>query len=609
LTVWLFAASAASAEIETTAETERLLAAAAHAEIAGDEAGRNSLLQRAVQSGSPSRLARWQLGQLEIQGKWLAADQIAEKAAADPRQLEYAALRDSYGDTPEGQLALARWCEKKGLADEARFHWTSVLSIQPNHEEALRELDAQWYDGQLLTREQIALAKVAERELEKSQRGWKSRLVAWNRGLEGDLSLRMAALAEVSAIDSPAAIPVVEQATLDQTTSAELADLRRRHLGRAFLDALDRMSGPRAAESLVRHAVLSPFETIRTSAVDRLKQRQMYEYVPYLLDNLSAPVFSWFGVITQPDGSVHYRHRLYREGPFADWSFEANRSALRQPTALEARTRLDGEAGITADQWMQMDRALWRGIARNVRRFNNQFGRQAFDTERQVAEFNGSVGEMNERIFPVLSQTTGQDFGDSPRAWWDWWQDYNGYEYSDDRPIYNFAYQDQQQYSVPTVPLGGVGGGAECFVRGTPVWTKTGPRPIETLRMGDLVLSQNVDTGELAFKAIVGTTIRPPSPMVQLTIGKEQITATVGHPFWVAGTGWRMAKELVDGAVLHGVKSPARIAAAAPAEQAESYNLVVAEFATYFVGEQGILVHDNTPRSPTAAIVPGVTAP
>ena len=41
---------------------------------------------------------------------------------------------------------------------------------------------------------------------------------------------------------------------------------------------------------------------------------------------------------------------------------------------------------------------------------------------------------------------------------------------------------------------------------------------------------------------------------------------------------------------------------------AETYNLVVADFNTYFVGESGILVHDNTPRKPTRAVVPGMLA-
>ena len=37
-----------------------------------------------------------------------------------------------------------------------------------------------------------------------------------------------------------------------------------------------------------------------------------------------------------------------------------------------------------------------------------------------------------------------------------------------------------------------------------------------------------------------------------------------------------------------------------------TYNLIVADFHTYFVGEGKILSHDNTIREPTVALVPGL---
>ena len=42
------------------------------------------------------------------------------------------------------------------------------------------------------------------------------------------------------------------------------------------------------------------------------------------------------------------------------------------------------------------------------------------------------------------------------------------------------------------------------------------------------------------------------------------------------------------------------------APEAETYNLVVADFNTYFIGSSGILAHDNTPRRPTQAVLPGI---
>ena len=43
-----------------------------------------------------------------------------------------------------------------------------------------------------------------------------------------------------------------------------------------------------------------------------------------------------------------------------------------------------------------------------------------------------------------------------------------------------------------------------------------------------------------------------------------------------------------------------------PGENKETYNLIVADFHTYFVGEAKILNHDNTDRAPTNSVVPGL---
>jgi hypothetical protein len=140
------------------------------------------------------------------------------------------------------------------------------------------------------------------------------------------------------------------------------------------------------------------------------------------------------------------------------------------------------------------------------------------------------------------------------------------------------------------------------------VWTKTGQQAIESLQMGDLVLAQNIETGEIAYKPVIARTVRPPSPILKLSLEGEDIFTTRGHPFWVAGVGWRMAKEIGDAAVLHAVTGSTRVGAVQEAGEAEAYNLVVADFNTYFVGETGVLVHDNTPRRPTHVTLPGLAA-
>jgi hypothetical protein len=69
-----------------------------------------------------------------------------------------------------------------------------------------------------------------------------------------------------------------------------------------------------------------------------------------------------------------------------------------------------------------------------------------------------------------------------------------------------------------------------------------------------------------------------------------------------------MAKELEKGAMLHGLNGGSRVRSAESDGEAEAFNLVVAECNTYFVCEHGLLVHDNTPRAPVRASLPGIVA-
>ena len=77
-----------------------------------------------------------------------------------------------------------------------------------------------------------------------------------------------------------------------------------------------------------------------------------------------------------------------------------------------------------------------------------------------------------------------------------------------------------------------------------------------------------------------------------------------GGAGWLAS--WRMAKRLETGQLLHGLGGSWPLEDVEELHQDQAYNLVVGDFATYFVGERGILVHDNTFRQPTTAILPGL---
>ena len=110
---------------------------------------------------------------------------------------------------------------------------------------------------------------------------------------------------------------------------------------------------------------------------------------------------------------------------------------------------------------------------------------------------------------------------------------------------------------------------------GTLVWTVTGTLPIEEIRPGDWVLAQDVDTGELAYKPVEHITKGPPLELMEIRAGGETIRSTLGHLFWVSGTGWRMAKELKAGDHLRTTKGTLLVESAEQAGEAGCHNLIV----------------------------------
>jgi hypothetical protein len=97
---------------------------------------------------------------------------------------------------------------------------------------------------------------------------------------------------------------------------------------------------------------------------------------------------------------------------------------------------------------------------------------------------------------------------------------------------------------------------------------------------------------------------------VRIEIGlNEYLETSGGHLFWVAGEGWTKSRELPSGSHLHTSRGIVTVSHVATGQTAETYNLVVADFHTYFAGESMILSHDNTVRQPTKATVPGLVQP
>ena len=140
---------------------------------------------------------------------------------------------------------------------------------------------------------------------------------------------------------------------------------------------------------------------------------------------------------------------------------------------------------------------------------------------------------------------------------------------------------------------------ASCFAAGTMIETADGDRPIEEIQIGDLVLSANPETGEIAYKPVVNTYVHVTDTVLYLTIDEEIIETTEDHPFWVEGQGWTSAKLLQPGDVVWLKDGSTQcvddieIVELPEGEYVAVYNFEVADFHTYFVSDYDVLVHNK----------------
>ena len=133
--------------------------------------------------------------------------------------------------------------------------------------------------------------------------------------------------------------------------------------------------------------------------------------------------------------------------------------------------------------------------------------------EMAVARQNLQTAALNAAIAQLLSDVTDVNLPPSPEAWSEWWAETDEVYVPGYKPL-ETTYVPIQNTTDITVPvpmreaiIPGVSH-YSCLAAGTPIWTDAGPVAVEKIKVGDQVLSQNPETGELAYKPVMHTTIR-----------------------------------------------------------------------------------------------------
>lgn len=584
---------------ETATDSSALVQEALRAEMQASPSQRAELLEQAVASDPDATSAHWHLGQVERDGRWTTF--VDANTSIDPGSdvRQYWSMRSQFGDNFKDQLELANWCRGHDLPKQERVHLIAALDLShdPNDPQLRARLGFEKVGGRWIDRAQAeASSRSAIEELKEFGR-WKSKLESIAGGLASSRSkTREAALSRLRAIDDPGALPAME-AVLSSN------DMRTAHL---LLDVYANMESHRAAATLARQAVFSPWVTVREAAAEKLKSRPPEEYAAQLMNLLQTPIESQVDVYVR-GGTVSLTQTFFQETHTSEQVAVVESTTQLVPwivTIRERRERTPGD-NLTAlareyvqhaCRYAQLDAELAARLG------EGNLGARRL--QREADRHNTAVERLNDRVCAALRNSTGVDLPADSEKWWQWWQDYNDLYSEHEKPReYTYVSEEEVEVVGPIV----LRTSESCLSAGTLVWTDRGPLPVESVQRGDLALSKHPETGELAYKPVLRTTVRPAESLLKVAVGGESFLATGGHTFWVSGEGWLKIRDIQPGMRFHGATAPAVLESLEAAEGQPVYNLVVDDFHTYFVGTSMILSHDPTFAEPTDRLVPGLS--
>jgi Pretoxin HINT domain len=548
----------------TESQPQALVQAALKAELTGHSVERAALLEQALALDPDFAPARWQSGFVRWDGQWLKVDEVPGRARDNEQLAAYRKQRDQLIDTADNHRALAQWCHKHQLPDEERVHWAKVLEFDPRDAEAMSGLGLELYKGRLLTRQQIGEEKERAGEQLRAMRHWQPKLLKLRGAIErGNARQRDAALRELAALDDPAAVPSLEAVFAVTGESRKSIDLNR-----ILIETVSRMPSPAASHVLIRRAVMPEAERVRAMAIAQMKKGPKHAYVPALIAAMPATLQTAYQMYFLPNGALAVQAELLSKRGSAEHRESSDLSLYF----------------INREMYEAPDLKL-------------AFASRLLTPVREMETAEQRCRQISSRVRIALKELTGFADTDDAELWAKNWSDFNESLAGSYWP--SPVEQTSEKYAGSVVVL-------SCFAGDTPVLTWSGFEPIAKVKSGDRVLAQDPITGELAYKTVQAKTLRAATPMINVHVGSETVQATRGHLFWVDGKGWLMAKHLESGMMLHtlsGARSIDQLTEAAPGE---AYNLVVSDFCTYFVGQERLLVHDNSPREFITPRVPGL---
>jgi tetratricopeptide (TPR) repeat protein len=578
-------------------------------EAHGLTAERMKHLALAIAADPTNALARGLSGLVSYHGKWSVPEDVGAKMQTDPA---YQALIREYLDrrarTPskaEAQSKLATWCAEKGLKEQAQAHYSEVTRLDPSRELAWKHLGYKRYGNRWVKPEDAAAQKQELEHQKHADAQWKPRLEKLREGIESSHAARRQKAEEgLALVADPRAVPMIIRVFAWGSERAQIAAVQM----------LGQLEGPSASTALADLAVSSKSPEVRRRASDTLAHRDPRDVVGRLIALVRRP----FKYHVKPgngpgstgelfvDGERFDMKRIY-QFPKVDFRLapyvatEVNPSpdvlqAIAVNGAMPMRMpngRIEFVAGMAEVAAQQRQLMIAAAMAETRQRIQSLEQGLQYDIE-SIETANVQMQQTNDRVLPVLSALTSQNFGPEPATWQKWWTDQLGYvvqSSQSEKPTFTETV-GSPDITIPVPVQVASRPHSACFAAGTLVQTIDGPRAIDSIQIGDRVLSENTSTGLLVFQPVLATHRNDPSPTLRIAVDGETIVATGIHRFWKPGKGWIMARDLRAGDRLRVVGGVVAIQSIEADATQPVYNLDVADNRDFFVGSKGLLVHD-----------------
>ena len=545
--------------------------------------------------------ARGLAGYVRYHGEWIKHVQVSDMLnrinSNSSIYLEYNRKKSHLHTNSEDHWKLANWCDRNGLIDEARSHYIVSGCLNSNRVSAWEKVGYVNYQGFWMDESSYRRSKDKQLLDKESAKYWNVKFKTMKQWLKSK-DKKDQAILFMESIKDPHVVKSVEDCFVN-------GDKLEQGIALNILSNIN----SRESSLAICHLILNTLDSkIRNKAYGILSSRDVNDYLIYFTSFIIENIKISYSNNTHTNEPCRLIldfgdfYSVYDYENIADLtnSKEFFRDYILKRGGLEFHQPLLGNTNWNAPsfaptQIITMNQILYHNVQEYTISKSNVD--MVINNDRIYINYLNSKRQAhNDKIIPYLKRLSGYDFGYNRRDWVRWSLNrchYNTSHFDDwcqkrtmFKPVfYNYISLNYRPTYIPY---------PHCFHSDTLVKTLTGDKPIRSIQIGDLVLSEDVESGELSYQPVINLMKEDSEVMSVYNIKSNRLKATNTHRIWKIGYGWIPLGESSSRDRLRLLNGTTSITGFESNVSGPVYNLIVHRNHNYFVDSIGLLVHDGT---------------